>query len=217
MLSYCVMKPSLATLILRIPSALHRQLKHDARWAETSLNKHCLRLLSGGTTGSLERGSGLTPSFTADISLRTDALQDLSARVADMLGEEIDGLVLFGSLARGQESASSDVDLLIILNKSVALDRDVYSRWRFGKFSGREIAPLFVQIPADGERIGGLWFEVALDGIVLFDRGLHVTRFLSRVRNLIASGRVRMKITHGHPYWVYTDDVTLDSPSGGSA
>jgi len=129
------------------------------------------------------------------------------------MGGDIDGLVLFGSLARGQETASSDVDLLIILNRSVALDRDVYSRWQFDRFAGREIAPLFVHLPAEGERAGGLWLEVALDGIVLFDRDLRVTRFLSRVRNLVAGGQVRRMVTHGHPYWVYSGDVTPEFAS----
>jgi hypothetical protein len=31
----------------------------------------------------------------------------------------------------------------------------------------------------------------------------YLNRFLSRVRNLIADGRVRRMLTHGHPYWVH--------------
>ena len=133
--------------------------------------------------------------------------------VLETVGDDIDGLVLFGSMARGQQTASSDIDLLIVLNRSTILDRDVYSRWKLGRFAGREIAPLFVHLPADGERVGGLWLEVALDGVVLFDRDLRVTRFLSRVRNLVAGGRVRRMITHGHPYWVYSEDAALEFPS----
>jgi predicted nucleotidyltransferase len=204
------MKPALAALILRIPSSLHQQLKQEARCADISLNKHCLALLSGRTTGSAVRRSAISLSLASSTSSQTDILKDLSARVLEILGSAVEGLVLFGSFARGQETASSDIDLLVVLNDSISLDRDVYSRWRFGKFCGREVAPLFVQIPAEGEKIGGLWFEVALDGVVLFDSDLRLTRFLSRVRNLVASGQVRRMVTHGHPYWVHSSQVAHD-------
>ena len=117
----------------------------------------------------------------------------------------VHSLALFGSFARGRSTSSSDIDLLIVLSGNVTLDRDVYLNWKPRKFDGREVAPLFVQIPEEGERIGGLWFEVALDGILLYDRDLRLSRFLSHVRDLIAGGKVRRMVTHGHPYWVYSD------------
>ncbi len=156
-------------------------------------------------------------TLAADPSRRTALLQDLSARVLKTWGGDIEGLVLFGSFARGRQTASSDIDLLVVLNSNVILDRDVYSRWQFNKFDDREVAPLFVHIPGDGEKIGGLWFEVALDGIVLFDRELHLSRFLSRVRDLIAGGHVRRKVTHGHPYWVHFEGVTGELSSAGGS
>jgi predicted nucleotidyltransferase len=209
------MKSAQSTLILRVPASLHRRLKQEARWAETSLNRYCAGLLSGRTSGSMT--SHLDPLPAPAASLRAESLPGLSDNVLETLGEKIDGLVLFGSLARGQETAGSDVDLLIVLDESVAVERDVYSRWQFGKFDGREIAPLFVKIPADPGRVGGLWLEVALDGIVLFDRCLRVSRFLSQVRNLIAGGRVKRMVTHGHPYWVYSDEGSADSVSARNA
>jgi predicted nucleotidyltransferase len=139
-------------------------------------------------------------------------LQDLAASVIETWADSIEGLVLFGSFARGREIASSDIDLLVVLNESVTLDRDVYSRWQLRRFSGREVAPLFVQIPGDGERVGGLWFEVAMDGIVLFDRDLRLSRFLAHVRNTVADGRVKRMVTHGHPYWVYSSQSDQNLP-----
>ncbi len=197
------MKSSGATLILRIPSSLHRRLKLDARSADLSLNKHCRALLSRRTEESSTAGAP-APVALAGSSSRIALLQELSAQVIEAWGNSIEGLALFGSYARGGDTASSDIDLLIVLSRKVELDRDVYSRWTIRKFGGREVSPLFVQIPGEGERIGGLWFEVALDGIVLFDRDLLLSRFLSRVRDLIAGGEVRRMITHGHPYWVHS-------------
>ena len=211
------MKARNATLILRIPPSLHRQLKGEAHAADLSLNKHCRALLSRRAGGDAASGSAVSVTLGAGGSRRAVPLQDLSARVLETWGSDIEGLALFGSFARGRETADSDIDLLVVLGSSVTLDRDVYSRWHLGKFEGREVAPLFVQIPGKGERIGGLWFEVALDGIVLFDRDLYLSRFLSRVRDLIASGQVRRMVTHGHPYWVHSDQVAQDLSSAGNS
>ncbi len=208
-----MMKSDRATLILRIPSSLHRQLKQDAHAADISLNRYCLSLLGRRASHS----SGEPPPVSLTLSAGRSSLQDLSAGAFETWGSSVEGLVLFGSFARGRQTANSDVDLLVVLNSSVTLDRDVYSRWRPRKFEGHEVAPLFVQIPAEGTRVGGLWFEVALDGIVLFDRNLHLSRFLSHVRGLISGGRVRRMVTHGHPYWVYSDRMGQNlSSEGGS-
>ncbi len=191
-------------MILRIPSSLHQQLKHEARSADLSLNKHCRAILSRKATDATPATSPVSLTLAAGGTRRIANLQDLSARVLEDWGDSIEALALYGSLARGRETAGSDIDLLVVLTAGETLDRDIYSRWRLRKFEGREVSPLFVQIPGEGERIGGLWFEVALDGIVLFDRDLLLSRFLSRVRDLIAGGEVRRMITHGHPYWVHS-------------
>jgi predicted nucleotidyltransferase len=193
------MNSKLATLILRVPSSLHQRLKQEARSADLSLNKHCSNILG-------RKGSGpLAGEFSITMAIAAGHLQDLAAQAIETLGDKVEGVVLFGSFARGRLTASSDIDLLVVLNKRVILDRDIYSYWKPGKFEGREVAPLFVQIPGEAERISGLWFEVALDGILLFDRNLQLSRFLSLARDLIADGQVKRMVTHGHPYWVYSD------------
>lgn len=209
------MKSPRSTLILRIPSSLHRQLKQEARFAGISLNRLCLGALSRRTAEPPAEADVLSLTLAAGRPGRPESLQDLSAAVLETWGSSAEGLVLFGSFARGRQTENSDIDLLVVLNGRVALDRDIYSRWRPRKFEGRKVAPLCVQIPGDGERIGGLWFEVALDGIVLFDRDLNLSRFLTHVRDLVAGGRVRRMETHGHPYWVHSDAVGQDHSSEG--
>ena len=211
------MNTKLATLILRIPSSLHQQLKQDARSADMSLNKLCRGLLSRRVGNPSAEKAPISMALGFGGSHQTEMLRDISAQVLETLGDNIEGLVLFGSCARGRQTANSDIDLLVVLNSSMTFDRDVYSRWQPRKFNGREVAPLFVQIPGEGERIGGLWFEVALDGIVLYDKDLELSRFLSHVRNLVADGQVRRMVTHGHPYWVHSDKIGRGLSSlGGS-
>jgi predicted nucleotidyltransferase len=197
-----------STLLLRIPSALHQRLKQQARSADLSLNKHCLALLSGKAMHNSQAASSGSLTLASGAGCRAALLQDLSARVLETWVDDIEGLVLFGSFARRRETSRSDIDLLIVLRGSVDFDRDIYERWQIREFGGREVAPLFVHIPGEGERIGGLWFEVAIEGIVLFDRELQLSRFLSQVRNVIADGRVKRMVTHGHPYWVYSSVAT---------
>ncbi|MBP1595684.1 MAG: Nucleotidyltransferase domain protein [Acidobacteria bacterium] len=206
-----------ATLILRIPSPLHQRLKEEARTADLSLNKHCIALLGRRTRDSAAEGAATSLTLATGRSRRMALLQDLSARVLETWGGDLEGLVLFGSFARGRQTVNSDIDLLVVLHGSVTLDRDLYSRWQLDKFDGRQVSPLIVRIPGKEERIGGLWFEVALDGIVLYDRNLHLSRFLSCVRDLVAGGKVRRMVTHGHPYWVYARGIGVDAaPVGGS-
>jgi predicted nucleotidyltransferase len=212
------MKSDRATLILRLPVALHRRLKQEARSADLSLNEYCRGLLArrGG------RSSGDAPvspslSLAGGRSARTVSLADLVATLLAAWEGGIEGLVLFGSLARGRQTRESDVDLLVVLNRSTTLDRDVYARCQLPKFDGREVSPLFAQIPEEGERVGGLWFEVALDGVVLYDRDLRLSRFLVHVRHLVADGRAKRMHTHGHPYWVHSGPAgSIPGSLGGS-
>jgi len=198
-------KSDQATLILRLPPAMHRRLKDEARSADTSLNAHCRALLSRRPPLPSVGEPALALSLAAGRSHRTEPLADLVSGVLGEWREDIEGLVLFGSFARGRHTTGSDVDLLVVLGRRVTLDRDVYGRWRSRTFEGRALAPLFAHAPAAGERIGGLWFEVALDGIVLYDQDLKLSRFLSDARRLIAEGHVKRRVTHGHPYWVHGD------------
>jgi predicted nucleotidyltransferase len=196
-----------SALILRIPPSLHQQLKRDARSADMSLNKYCRNLLSGKRGNPSAESAPISVTLEAVRSHRTDLLRNLSAQALEALGDDLEGLALFGSYARARQTENSDIDLLVVLNSSMTLDRDVYSHWQPGKFNGREVAPLFVQIPGEGENIGGLWFEVALDGIVIYDKDLQLSRFLAHARNLVAEGQVKRMVTHGHPYWVHADRI----------
>jgi hypothetical protein len=41
-----------------------------------------------------------------------------------------------------------------------------------------------------------------MDGIVLFDRSLDLSRHLCRVRHAIGDGRLVRKTSHGQAYWI---------------
>jgi hypothetical protein len=64
------------------------------------------------------------------------------------------------------------------------------------------VSPQFVALPPTPKDAGGIWLEVAREGIVLCDRDARLARFLIALRDLVAEGGVTRRKVHGHPYWV---------------
>jgi hypothetical protein len=42
---------------------------------------------------------------------------------------------------------------------------------------------------------------VAIDGVVIFERGLRLSSYLADVRRTILAGRIVRRSVHGQPYW----------------
>ena len=162
-------------------------LQTAAEAAGTSLNEYCVRRLSGG-------GSGL--------GVHPDAVP-LVTRAASICGDALVGVVVYGSWARGAASSRSDVDILIVVSSSCALARSLYRDWDASPttWEGRAVDPHFVHLPGN-RPVGSVWAEAAIDGILLFERGIDVSSALASVRRAIASGQLVRRMLHGQPYWV---------------
>lgn len=171
--------------VLRIDAALHAALREAARQAGLSLNEYCARKLAlpGDVTGPA-----------------TAVVQ----RAASLGGESLVGVAAFGSWARDALADSSDVDLLIVLDQVIALDRRLYRAWDRIPLSWNEhpVEPHFVHLPLPGARVSSLWAEVAVGGIVLFERGFVLSKRLVAIRERIAAGHLMRRTIHGQPYWV---------------
>jgi hypothetical protein len=178
--------------LLRLEPRLHAALRQAARAAGLSLNDHCARKLAlpGGCLAG--PGDGAT----------------IVARAAELFAANLVGVVAFGSWARGEATERSDLDVLVVLAERVALARQIYRDWddEPAVCDGRPVEPHFVHLPGAAETVAGLWAEVALDGIVLFDPTLAVSRRLAAIRRDIARGRIVRRTLHGQPYWV-TEEV----------
>jgi hypothetical protein len=171
--------------VLRLPPALHGTLRDAASRAGLSLNEYCVRALAAPGTDPAGPGAAV------------------AARAAAAFGPELVGVVLYGSWVRGEATASSDIDALVVLDASRPITRALYRAWDADplEHGGHAIEVHFVGMPsADGDP-GSVWLEAALDGVVAFDRGGQIARFLGQVRRDIATGtRVRRR-AHGQPYW----------------
>ena len=175
--------------LIRIDPGLHAALREAARAEDVSLNEYCARKLAAPT------GSP---------SLGTDAFAAVQ-RAAVCFGADLLAVAAFGSWARGEEADDSDVDLVIVLDDRVELQRDLYRRWdgESPRWEGRTLDVHIVHLPDRDRFSPSVWGEVAIDGIVLFERDLVLSRRLVDVRRRIVAGDVVRRVAAaGQPYWV---------------
>ena len=190
---------------MRLPRAVHRSLKRLSREAGKSLNTLCAEIL--GNSEENLRSGGI--SVSAATSCRLSDQVESALRVADSaFAGDILGVVLFGSAARGEQTESSDIDLLLVVGEQLDLTRDVYARWDAavsGSGTVYRVSPHFSRLPVNGKSAGSLWLEAAIEGIVLRDPQLYISRILADIRRSIAAGEVVRKTSYGVPYWVRND------------
>ena len=111
---------------------------------------------------------------------------------ATTIGGELVGVVGDGSRARGEAGEDSDVDALLALAPDSSPTRRLYRDWDRATliWDGHRVEPHVARLPAPDDPITGLRGEVAIDGIVLFEHGPLVSRYLASVRRRIATGEL---------------------------
>ncbi len=173
--------------MLRLDPELHGLLREDALAAHVSLNDWCGRTLAAPGGGCL------------------DAAPDVVLSIRSRLGSDLLGVIVYGSFARGELTARSDVDLLVVLDANVPITRSLYRNWEgpMPTWNGREIDLHFVHPPVPTERISGSWAEAAVCGIVLYEQDLVISRRLIAIRERIASGALKRRMSQGQPYWIH--------------
>ncbi len=173
--------------LLRLTPGLHAALRAHARHAGLSLNEYCARRLAAPGVGLAGDADGAA----------------IVSRAATLFGADLVGVIVFGSWARGELTATSDVDALVVVARDVELTRDLYRRWDAAPvyWAGRPVDAHFSHLPEPGTTVAGMWGEVALDGVVLLERDLALSARLAEVRRDIAAGRIVRRVVHGQPYW----------------
>lgn len=172
--------------VLRLPPSLHAQLRSEAKDVGISLNELCVKKL------------GAVP---LDVP---DAISDLVARAKEAFGKNLHGVIVYESWARGDATVSSDIDVMVALDPRVPLNMQLYEAWgeQEWRVDTHVLDVHFAHIP-DGEELpSGLWAEIALDGRVVYESELVVTRTLATVRRRIAAGDLVRRSSHGQPYWM---------------
>jgi hypothetical protein len=194
------MKQPSGKFVVRIPAALHAQLKGEATATAQSLNQVCISKLQASATPD----AGLRATSAATELISPGFLDAILQRWCDTLI----GIILFGSAARGDDTEDSDIDLVLVMDAEVKIVRALYRLWedfcreQCGTQDSGRFSPHFVNLPESIKDAGGLWYEVAIEGIILWESEYRISRFLSAVRAAMGQGKIRRRMVHGSPYWV---------------
>ena len=102
---------------------------------------------------------------------RVEAFEAFAGDVKDALGDEVHEIVLYGSTARGEATETSDVDVLVVLERTDGNQRAVISTLAFeigleydvaisyhiqskDRFESRRTDPFLKHVLRDGRRHG---------------------------------------------------------------
>ena len=137
--------------------------------------------------------------------IETDYLNEAVSHLRAAFGDNLMGVALYGSRARGEAREASDVDLLVIA-------RDLPAHWQ-ARTRGlhdplRQISdapPMYVygKTPEECEsQFPSLYLDFGLDGIVLYEREGYLSRKLGRIREIIReTGLVRRRLSENNMFW----------------
>ena len=180
------MKPRKEALFLRVETELNTKLKEKADNNAVSLNEYCVSILGD----SLKNGFEFEGREFSQIISKSKLL----------FQNNLLAVIVFGSRARGDFTSESDLDVLIVLDQSAEVTRKLYSIWDREKCKVTNLSVHFSKLPDNS--LSGFWCEIALDGIVIFDKSLIVSQFIIELRTKILSGEYKAKYSHGHRYWI---------------
>ena len=182
--------------VLRLNPKKHKELAGLAVKKGVSLNALCASLIDAG----MERYLG---------NAQMTRLDEFVLKIRKTWESQICGVVLFGSQVTGEAFDTSDVDLLVVLESSQKLNRDLYTQWDAQIDDNKKpvINPHFVLLPSDVSSCGSLWLEVSQKHKVLWEKNGKVSQVLEKISDMIFEGKVERKLTHGQPYWVWRKDA----------
>jgi hypothetical protein len=175
--------------VLRLPPEQHAALQDLAGATGVSLNTLCRQALTEFLGRTLWKTGTENPEEPLLRSLR------------QMFDTSLLGVLLFGSVARGEEHDGSDIDLLIVIARERPLARLLYRQWDEAWPTGA-YSPHFVHLPDSIEKAGSVWLEAAVDGVILFEGDGSVRRFLGQLRKAMAVGRLVRRTAYDDPYWI---------------
>ena len=132
--------------------------------------------------------------------------------------DDLISVVVYGSVARGDNRNDSDVDLLIIMKnlpKDSMLKRirlfetkvedklDLDEYWKMGYYIS--LSPV-LKTPEEAEKFSPLYLDMVYDAVILYDRNYFFTRILQKLRDRLKElGAERVRIGKKW-YWVLKKD-----------
>ncbi|MGQ9513822.1 MAG: nucleotidyltransferase family protein [Thermoproteota archaeon] len=138
-----------------------------------------------------------------------ETLRNTSHKLADSFKDEFVGMILFGSWARGEARADSDVDVLVVFKRLGGFEfrSKVYSMIaEHLKMPLTLIDVRLSEIVSENYELTPLMLNALYDGVVIWDRNGVLEEFVKRGRDLIEEAKlVRYRVQDGKYGWKRAD------------
>jgi predicted nucleotidyltransferase len=143
-------------------------------------------------------------------------------RIVEEFGPKLQGLVLFGSFAKGNAGQESDIDMLLVaeglprrygerleeIRRITQLDS--LRKWRSYLWEKSKVYPLLEVIPLTPEearKTHPFYLDMIEDGIVIYEREGLMTRKLAQLKTRLQEvGASRVVLPSGRSYWSLAED-----------
>lgn len=191
--------------------------REENRYKITETGKKVASLLGS----YMEIVSGDKPRFQNLERIPHRVLAPLVGRYCELLHdaykERLEGIMIFGSVARGDWNEYSDIDILVVVRgwermrvweriSELGAIKDELAR--APEFSGavkEGFWPVIQHVPLDLEelgRFGTIYLDVVFDGLLLFDRGGLMKGFVDSIRGWAERADARrVTLPDGRSYW----------------
>lgn len=208
---------------------------------KATLSRALKDLVEQGLIQRLEEGYGLTPKGRevaiklAEISriLRArepevdriphpvyrEVLRRYCNMLEEKLGDRLEALVLFGSVARGRWKKDSDLDLLVVaegfedpmgaLDELVQIEFELKNTPEYKLALEKGFYPSIQHYPLSPAELLAtprILLDVVLDGIPIFDKGAFRQAAERLKKRLAETGSYRVELPSGGWYWVLGDE-----------
>ncbi|MEM2184681.1 MAG: nucleotidyltransferase domain-containing protein [Candidatus Methanomethylicia archaeon] len=141
----------------------------------------------------------------------------------DYFGDRLISIMLFGSIARGDWSRDSDIDILIVVDGWN--DKPIWVRigelknvkkmledtFEFKRALNAGFWPIIQNYPLsleEAKRFNRIYLDAIIDGIILYDKNDFLRNVLDKIRRRMeALGSMRITLPNGKFYWVLKGDI----------
>jgi predicted nucleotidyltransferase len=190
------MSEKTGNFVLRLAPSLHRELKGKAARSGQSLNQICTDALVFALKNQGQE-------------LPIKRLNSLQAKLQKHFGEELSAIIVFGSAVKGEQFTESDIDILVVLENSQPILREIYRHWdeKIEDHKKPIINPHFVHWPQKTGFCSSLRLEVAQAHQWIFAKNPYVKRHLESLHHFFADQKVIRKDNHGQPYYVWRENA----------
>jgi predicted nucleotidyltransferase len=141
-------------------------------------------------------------------------VRECCAELEGLLGDELLGVVLFGSWARDEGGGGSDVDLMVVLRSLRGFDVRASIYRTLSSCIGRALTLVDVrasEVLGDVVELTPLLLNILVDGVVIYDKTGRLLQLVSRAREFVrVVGLVRYRTPDGRYGWRRADGRPLE-------